>query len=419
MMVWRGGWWSGLLAVASVVSLPIQAADWPQFRGPGGQGVAEATGLPVTWSDQENLAWKTALPGYGASSPIVLGEWVFVTCYSGYGLDRENPGQMEDLRLHVVCLDRADGRVRWDKTIEPVLPESERVRDHGYAAATPTTDGQRLYVFFGKTGVLALDLEGNVVWQTSVGSNVHGWGSGTSPVLFRNLVIVNASVESGLLVAIDKTTGEIAWQADGMDSSWNTPHLVALPDGAVELVVSVQGHLLGFDPATGERLWSCDGIEDYVCPSVVSKDGVVYAMGGRRSQAIAVRAGGRGDVTQTHKLWEALAGANVCSPVVDGDYLYWISDRNQVAYCLNRHTGEVLYSERMRGQPYASAVLADGRLYVVTREEGTFVWAAKPEFELLAHNRFDDPSTFNGSPAVTADAILIRSDRNLYCVRQE
>jgi outer membrane protein assembly factor BamB len=371
----------------------------------------------VTWGDDENLAWKAALPGHGASSPIVAGDRIYVTCYSGYGLDRENPGNMDDLRLHVVCLSLADGNVLWDNVIQPVLPESEQVREHGYAAATPTTDGQRLFVFFGKSGVIALDLDGNQLWQTSVGTKTHGWGCGTSPVLYRDLVIVNASVESGSLVAINKLTGEIAWQADGMDSSWNTPHLVQLPDGQVELVVSVKDRLLGYDPQTGEQLWTCSGIQDYVCPSVVSQDGIVYAMGGRRSRAIAVRAGGRGDVTLSHKLWEADAGANVTSPVVSGDHLYWVSDRNQVAYCVNRHTGEIVFNQRMPAQPYASAVLADGKLYVVTRYEGTYVLAAKPEYELLAQNQFGDESTFNASPAVVGNSILMRSDRFLYCIQ--
>ena len=150
-----------------------------------------------------------------------------------------------------------------------------------------------------------------------------------------------------------------------------------LADGRSELVVSVQNQILGFDPRSGERLWTCDGIEDYVCPSAVSRDGVVYVIGGRRSRAIAVKAGGRGDVTETHRLWEAAAGANVTSPVIKGDHLYWVSDRNEVAYCVNRHTGDIQYGERMQAQPYASAVSADAaKLYVVTRYDGTFVLAA-------------------------------------------
>ncbi|WP_182868399.1 outer membrane protein assembly factor BamB family protein [Stieleria mannarensis] len=403
------------LLVATTFLLNAHAADWPQFRGPGGQGVTHETDLPLVWSETENVVWKTELPGSGASSPIALGDRLYLTCYSGYGIDRETPGRMEDLTLHVVCL-ASDGSTIWDQHVQPKLPESERVRDHGYAAATPVTDGESLYVFFGKTGVLKFDLDGNQLWQADVGDNTHGWGCGTSPVLYKNLVIVNASVESGSLVAIDKSNGQEVWRADGMKASWNTPHLVDVDGGKQELVVSVKDKILAFDPATGDPLWNCDGIQDYVCPSIVSQDGVVYVIGGRTSRAIAVRAGGRGDVTDTHRLWEAKAGANVVSPVIHQGHLYWVSDRNTIAYCVRLADGEVIYAERFRGQPYASALVGDGKLYVVTRNGGTYVLAAKPEFEQLAHNRLDDRSTFNASPIVAGGKLYLRSDKNLYCI---
>lgn len=391
------------------------AADWTQFRGPGGLGVSAETDLPEEWSETENLAWRTELPGYGASSPIALGPHVYVTCYSGYGTGGDAE-KMEDLTLHVVCVNRADGSVAWDTKVQPKLPETERVRDHGYAAATPTTDGKFLYVFFGKTGVFKFDLTGKQIWQADVGSKLNGWGSGTSPVLFENLVIVNASVESGSLVAIDKTSGSEVWRAPGMQSSWNTPHLVQLANGQQELVVSVKDHILGFDPKTGKELWRCDGIQDYVCPSVISHEGVAYVIGGRTSRAIAVRAGGRGDVTDTHMLWEAKAGSNVTSPIIHDGHMYWVSDRNQVAYCVRLSDGEILYSERFRAQPYASATAGDGKIYIVTRNGGTYVLAATPEFTQLAHNTFDDRSTFNASPVISNGQIFMRSDRYLYCV---
>jgi outer membrane protein assembly factor BamB len=133
------------VAMLTAAGEPVQGADWSQFRGPGGQGVvAGAVALPTSWSDEQNLAWKTPMPGFGASSPIVHGDRVYVTCYSGYGLDGDNPGRMDDLRLHVVCLDLANGQIHWTKTLQPILPETERVRDQGYAAATPSTDGERL-----------------------------------------------------------------------------------------------------------------------------------------------------------------------------------------------------------------------------------------------------------------------------------
>ena len=412
-----------LLAYLTVIllcgtNLETFAGDWTQFRGPGGLGVSDETELPLKWSETENLAWRAELPGYGSSSPITLGDRVYLTCYSGYGTGGDSQS-MEDLRLHVVCVNRSDGSIAWDEKVKPKLPESERVRDHGYAAPTPTTDGESLYVFFGKTGVFKFDLHGNQIWQADVGSKTHGWGCGTSPVLFENLVIVNASVESRSLVAIDKASGDHVWRADGMRKSWNTPHLVQLANGEHELIVSVEGSILGFDPKTGAELWRCDGIPDYVCPSVISQQGIVYAIGGRRSRAIAVRAGGRGDVTDSHKLWEAQAGANVSSPVIHDGHMYWVSDRNKVAYCVRLNDGAIIYSERFRGQPYASAALGDGKIYIVTRYDGIYVLAATPEFTQLAHNEFADRSTFNASPVISNGQIFLRSDRFLYCVGDE
>jgi hypothetical protein len=214
------------------------------------------------------------------------------------------------------------------------------------------------------------------------------------------LVIVNACVEDGSLVALDRKTGKEAWRASGMQESWSTPLLVAASGGKRELVVSMEGSLLGFDPGSGAKLWQCRGVQDYVCPSTVAAGDTVYAIGGRQSTAVAVKVGGRGDV---EPLWTQKAGSNVSSPVVAGDFLYWVSDRG-FAICLNRHTGDIVYQQRLPGnriEGYASALAADGKIYNVTRSNGTFVLAAKPEFEELANNVLDpDRSICNASPAV-------------------
>ncbi|MHC4535719.1 MAG: outer membrane protein assembly factor BamB family protein [Planctomycetota bacterium] len=409
-----------VLTLCAIVFLPqmVLAGNWPQFRGPGGLGISQEQDLPIGWSERENVAWKTAMPGYGASSPIALNGKLYVTCYSGYGIRGISGQKMADLRLHVVCVNSENGKIIWQKEIKPILPESKSVRDHGYAAATPVTDGKHLYIFFGKSGVFKFDLNGNKIWQTSVGTRTHGWGCGTSPVLYENLVIVNASVESKSLVAIDKNTGKEVWRAGGMDSSWNTPHLVKNSRGKYELAVTVKKWIIGFDPKTGEELWRSEGISDYICPSIVSHEGVVYALGGRSSKTVAIRSGGRGDVTGTHKLWQADVGANVCSPVVYDGHLYWVSDRNQTAYCLSLADGSIKYAEKVGRQPYASALLADGRFYVVTRSKGTMVLAAKPQFEQLALNVLDDESTFNASVIAYDGALILRSDKNLYCIKK-
>ena len=191
---------------------------------------------------------------------------------------------------------------------------------------------------------------------------------------------------------------------------------MATGNGKHELAVSVKGWILGFDPGTGKELWRCEGIPDYICPSIVSHQGVLYALGGRSSKAIAVRSGGRGDVTATHKLWQADVGANVASPVIHDGHLYWVSDRNRQAYCVSLADGSVKYAERFPAQPYASALLADGKIYIVTRNGGTLVLAPKPSYEQLAHNKLADRSTFNASPIVCNGNLILRSDQNLYCI---
>lgn len=199
--------------VLFLLSAPCTAltADWRQFRGPTGQGTSDEKGLPVRWSSQDNIAWKVKLPGAGASSPVILGQRIYITCYSGYGMDTKTPGKQEDLRRHLLCLDRGNGKVIWSKEFEPVLPEHRYSGEgayQGYAASTPITDGEKLYVFFGKSGVFCFDLDGKQVWHVLVGKGINQWGSGASPMFYKNLLVVNASVESNALIALDKASGK-------------------------------------------------------------------------------------------------------------------------------------------------------------------------------------------------------------------
>lgn len=406
-------------------TLSASAADWLQFRGPGGLGVAPEQNLPTSWSSTENLIWKIALPGPGASSPIVVGDKVFLTCYSGYGVPGPKQEDLKDLKRHLLCVERATGKLRWTRDLAAPLPEppyESYQALHGYASSTPASDGERVYVFFGKAGVFAFSLEGEPLWQASVGDRTHGWGSGTSPVLHNDLVIVNAAVESGALVALNKKDGKVRWTAKGIRQSWNTPLLVEAA-GRHELVVSIQGRLRAFAPQTGEELWNSEGIDDYVCPSVVAHKGIVYAIGGRSNTAVAVRAGGKGDVSKTHVLWRTSRGSNVSSLVYHDGYLYWTHDSRGIAYCVDAQNGKIVYEERLSPAPdriYASPVLADGKLYYVSRSKGTFVLEAKPKFKLLAHNVFqDDASVFNASPAVSDGQLFLRSDRQLYCIGRQ
>jgi outer membrane protein assembly factor BamB len=401
---------------------PALGADWTDFRGPGGLGISEEKGLPVEWSGQKNIVWRTRLPGPGTSSPVTAGNRGFLTCYTGYAVDADKPGNMEDLRRHLLCIARDSGAVQWQKEFKPVLPEHKYQGEgsyHGYSSSTPATDGERLYVCFGESGVFCFDLDGKQLWHAEVGKGTSGWGSAASPVVYKDLLIANASVESSSMYALDRKTGKEVWHTGGINTAWNTPLLVPLPSGGPELVVSIQNWLLGLDPDTGKELWRADGVHSYCCPSVVAHDGVVYAIGGG-STSVAVRAGGRGDVTKTHTVWRQGKGSNVSSPVYHDGHLYWASDSGGVVYCQEAATGKVVYEKRLdpaSGLIYASAVLGDGNLYYVSQRKGTYVVAAKPEFALVAHNVFeDDGSRTNGSPAVSEGQLLLRTDQYLYCI---
>jgi hypothetical protein len=206
-----------------------------------------------------------------------------------------------------------------------------------------------------------------------------------------------------------------------MVESWNTPLLTTAPSGRPELIVAVLGNLLAFDPETGAPLWSCaTDIGWYMAPSVVAADGVVYCIGGRSgTAALAVRTGGAGDVTATHRLWTGDKGSNVSSPIIHDGHLYWMHEQRGIAFCAAAATGEIVYEQRLPGaqQVYASPLLADGRLYYVARNGDIFVLPARPEYALLAHNKLEDRSTFNASPIVCDGALILRSDRNLYAIR--
>jgi outer membrane protein assembly factor BamB len=407
------------MSLAAVATIGL-AADWPQFRGPEGEGVSADTGLPTTWGESENIVWKIKL-NPGTSSPIFVGDRIYLTSYSGYNVPGQSGGDQEDLKRQVVCLSRKDGKQIWATEVPSKLPEQDKIRDdHGYASNTAVCDGERIYAFFGKSGVFALDLKGKQLWHADVGDEIHNWGSAASPVLHSNLVIVNASVESQSLVALNKQTGKEVWRARGINDSWNTPILVKTQAGKTEIVVAIQGSVLGFDPANGNQLWTCDtDIPWYMVPSIVSEKGIVYCIGGRGTGgALAIKTGGRGDVTDSHRLWVGGKGSNVSSPILHEGHLYWAHESNGTVYCLNAETGDEMYAERLprAGQFYASPVLADGKIYYVTRDGKTFVVAAKPEFELLATNSLGRVGTFNACPVVADGRLFLRSDQHLYCI---
>lgn len=340
------------------------ASDWPRFRGPNGAGIsADSKPTPVEWGDTKNLKWKAALPGPGSSSPIVVGDRVFVTCWSGYGADARNPGDQKDLKRHLVCIDRKTGAIAWSKAVDAQLPEDRyqgMFAENGYASHSPVSDGERVYVFLGKTGVVAFDMQGAKLWERNLGtgSDPRGWGSASSPILYKNLVIVTASAESEALVALDKLTGKEVWrkEASGFGGTWGTPVLVDVDKGRTELVLAVPFEFWGFNPDTGKLLWYCDAISaNSMCSSVVAQDGIIYGIeqGPGGGGAIAVRAGGSGNVTKTHILWQANLRSRIATPIVHDGRLYYIS--GGVANCADSKTGNRIYQSRIGGGAVADA----------------------------------------------------------------
>lgn len=414
------------LHLLPLLAASLSAADWPRFRGPNADGSTADKGLPLKW-DQGDVAWRTDLPGPGSSSPIIVRNVLYLTCYSGYGADVRNPGDPAALIRHAICLDRTDGKILWKRDVKHDAPDKpysgQYITMHGYASSTPVSDGANVYFFFGPAGVWAYTIRGQELWHVSVGAKAHEWGNGASPILHGDLLIVNAALEGDNLVALDKKTGKEAWSVrGGLPASWNTP-VVAKAGGREELIVHASGRIRAFDPSSGRELWFCRGIRGAeLCPSIAVRDGIAYIIGTPgQGSAMAVRIGGSGDVSDTHVVWEIKSGSNVSSPVVHEGHVYWANDSRGTLHCVKAATGETVFEQPLskeRGnRVYASPILGEGRLYFVSRNQGTFVVAAKPQFELLAHNVIvGDTSVFNATPAAADGQLFLRSDRAVHCI---
>tara|TARA_R110002049_G_scaffold4601_5_gene32739 strand:+ start:1032097 stop:1033578 length:1482 start_codon:yes stop_codon:yes gene_type:complete len=338
----------------SIAFSPTVSADWLRFRGPNGSGIHTESDAPTSWSPKENLKWKTPLPGAGVSSPIVVGDRVFVTCYSGYGIDREDPGDIENLKRHLVCVDRNTGKVQWQKTIDAAQPEDPYsgmgVPSHGYASHTPASDGEYVYAFFGKSGVYAFDMDGNQVWHRDVGqgSDPRRWGSSSSPILHEDLLIVTASAESSSLVGLNKKTGEEVWrqETDGVNNVWGTPLLAKIDDERTDLVIGVPFEFWGLNPDTGKLRWYSEIMDtDQYSSSVVESGGVVYGIEGRGGGSVAVKVGGKGDVTESNTVWNGNDSSRFGSPLVYDGRVYFFS--GGIANCIDANDGSSIFKERL------------------------------------------------------------------------
>ncbi|TWU48092.1 outer membrane protein assembly factor BamB family protein [Rubripirellula reticaptiva] len=415
-----------VLASLCLVLLASQshASDWPEFLGLGGAARSSDV-VPTTWDETNNLAWKVDLPGSGSSSPIIVGDKVVVTCYVA-GKDAGGNAA----KRQVLCFDKNTGDQLWSIDFPIDYREDGYqgyITEHGYASNTPVTDGENVYVFLGKGGVHSISLDGKTNWSVDVGkgSSNRQWGSAASLVLFNNSVIVNAAEESKSIISLDKATGKEIWrqEADMIELTYGTPRIVKLDNGSEELVISVPGEIWSLNPVTGKLLWFAESpMTGNVSPSVIVDGETIYSFGGyRASGSIAVKAGGKDDVTDSQVVWTNRSSSYVATPLLVDGRFYWIDDRG-IAYCTSAKDGEVVYRERVdnlqNGRPvYASPVLIGKHIYVVTRRSGTFVYEPTDTFKPLAQNVLaGDETDFNGSPAVSDGKLYIRSDQSLYCI---
>ena len=404
---------------------PLQGADWLQFRGPNATGLSDDS-VPLAWSDSTNLAWKLALPGPGSSSPIVVGNAVFVTCYTGEG---------SQLQRHLLRVERTTGKVVWKQVIpiwHPEDPAMGFITEHGWASNTPVSDGACVYCFFGKAGVYAFDLEGNILWKAETGAMSSGkaWGSASSPILAGDKLIVPAGDEARAILAFNTKTGALLWKAEGAatEQTYGTPVLAALPGGRTDIIFAGAAEIWGINPDSGKLRWfaGCNLPGNLSNTPLVTGDIVTVSGGYPRTGRVALRLGGTGDLSNELLYDTDKPATYMTAPVLVDGVLYWISD-DGIAFAAVPGEAEPLWAERLpgltgsggRGKPfYASPVVAAGRIFAMSRANGVFVIAPdRAGLKVLGQNRFEsDDTLFNATPAIAAGALFLRSQTHLYCV---
>lgn len=409
------------------------AGNWPGWRGDG-QGISSENKLPLKWSEQDKVKWKTPIPGTGHSSAIVWGNRVFVTTavaedpnvesFRGgvyMGGDRKKPDESQ-YAYHVICLDADHGNVLWSKAVATQSPRARRHTKNTYASETPVTDGKYVFASFGSAGLYAVDLEGNLIWQRDLGlMRVRaGWGTGSSPILFQNMVIANCdSDDDSYIAAFDKTSGDPVWRTERDEgASWGTPFLFEVA-GRMTVVTNATKHLRGYDANTGKLLWQCAGGSRVSVPSPVTTSDLVFLSSGHsfsllRQPIIAVRPEASGDVTVA---WSRTKGGPyVPSPIAVGDYLYVPGDKGFLS-CYEARTGEVVYERQNLGERNtitASPIAGDGRIYIQTEGGQCYVINPGPQFEILTVNKLDE--IFCASPVISEGKIFLRGRKHLYCI---
>ncbi|MFB3826530.1 MAG: PQQ-binding-like beta-propeller repeat protein [Bryobacteraceae bacterium] len=428
-------------AALLLASVPLLAGDWPQWRGPSSLGISAENGLPERWSATQNVAWRAKLAGFGASSPVVAGGLVVVTSQTGgykgsrgsyprLARDDESLAAREHaisgpamasgddrggLFLVVEAFGTAGGKRAWEYRI-PATGELPKLHEkHNLATPTPVSDGERIYCWFGNGQVAALDMQGRELWKRHLGQE-HGsfvtpWGHGSSPMLYKDLLILLAAHDPvAYLLALDKRTGEQRWKVDYKDSrvSHSTPVAVPGPRGDA-LIVNSSARVEAYDPATGARLWQLGEERQTPIPSPVFAGGTIYmSRGYRNSDVLAIRPG------DARVLWRIPSGASYVPSILHYQGLIYMTNEVGVVTCADAATGRQVWRERLEGIFFASPVAGDGKVYFVSETGETFVLRAGRKPEVLARNQIGE--RFLASPAISGGRIYLRSDGILFAI---
>jgi outer membrane protein assembly factor BamB len=409
----------------SVAVATLSADNWPHWRGPAMNGISPETGLPLKWSTEENIAWKLPMPGRSGSTPIIWKEFIFLNIGTADG-----EGDLE-----LWALDRSSGKVLWKG---PIAGGNHIERKQNMSSPSPVTDGQTVWVMTGVGVLKAFDFKGKELWardiQKDYGRFGLNWGYASSPLLHAGDLYVQVlhgmkTDDPSYVLRIEGKTGKTLWRVERPTNairespdSYTTPALLRYGK-ATEIVITGGDVVTGHDPATGKELWRMDGLNPQnnpfnriiASPLVV---GEVVIAPTREKPMLAIKAGGRGDITGTHRLWSFNSGPDVPTPVSDGKLLYTVNDRG-VVHALDVQSGQIVYGpERLKSDSYsASPVLADGRIYITSENEGlTSVYKAGPKFELLAQNALNDYCL--SSPAISEGQIFIRTTGHLWAIGQ-
>jgi outer membrane protein assembly factor BamB len=409
----------GVLAVLMISFAVVQAENWPQWRGPSLNGVSNEKDLPLKWTADENIAWKLPMPGFSGSTPIIWRDRIFLNVADG-----------DELALW--CVDKTEGEVLWKR---PLGSGNVKMRKQNMSSPSPVTDGRYVYVMTG-TGVLkGFDFSGKELWsrdiQKEYGQFGLNWGYASSPLLFEDSLYVQVlhgmkTDDPSYVMRIDRKNGKTIWKVDRPTNairespdSYSTPALLRYGK-TTEIVITGGDCVTGHDPATGKELWRANGLNPdnnpfyRIVASPIVFNEIIYVPT-RVKPLLALKAGGRGDITTSHVLWSTVNGPDVPTPVTDGKYFYVVNDRG-IMWCLDAKTGEEVYGQqRIKPGTYsASPVLADGKIYVTNEEGLTTVVAAGPKFEVLAENPLNDYCL--SSPAISDGRIYIRTTGHLFAI---